>query len=176
MQITNSRYIDAEGSIYDVTVTIDGETFDYTVHPADPAPLAVAIRAAMAADPLSIAAYVAPLVTQADLLAHAAKARWQKEAGGIVVDGVPIPTDERTQGVLTAAYASAMADAGFQVPDWKLGPGVYTTLSNAQVIAIANAVRVHVQGCFTTNKQVDQAIAAGSLTTFAAIDAAFAAA
>jgi hypothetical protein len=60
MQLSDARYTSVPGR-YDVTVTPEeGDPFDYTVDPDDDAPLAVAIREAMAANPIPIAPYVPP--------------------------------------------------------------------------------------------------------------------
>ncbi|MFZ4807456.1 MAG: hypothetical protein ACOYLQ_09385 [Hyphomicrobiaceae bacterium] len=117
-----------------------------------------------------------PPPTVAELIAYSAAKRWMVETGGIVspVYG-PIRTDERTQAVLTAGWAKATADAGYQITDWKTPtPGVYVTLPAAAIIAIANLVEAHVQACFTANKAVDLAIMADppTITTTAEIDAA----
>lgn len=110
------------------------------------------------------------------LKAYAANKRWQKEIGGIEFGGMPIPTDERTQNVITAAYASATLDPQFSIPSWKVAPGVYVPLDNATIIALAQAVRSHVQSCFTLNGQVDAEIDAGNILSAADVDEAFAAA
>lgn len=108
-----------------------------------------------------------------DLYAYAAARRWAKEIGGITFSGMPIPTDQRTQNILTAAFAAATADPAYTIPQWKLAAGVYAPLSNGQILAIAEAVRDHVQACFTKNQEVDDAIAAETISTPAEIDAAF---
>jgi len=115
-----------------------------------------------------------PAPTKSDLLARAAERRWQRETGGITVMDMVVPTDERTQNVLSAAFVSAKDDPLFDVEDWKVAPGVYTTLSNAVVQSLALGVRAHVQACFSLNRQVDDAIEAGEITTFDQVDAAFA--
>ena len=110
-----------------------------------------------------------------DLKSYAAGVRWLREIGGVSVGGMPVPTDARTQSVLTAAYASAVADAEYAIADWKVAPGTYVALSNATIRAVAVAVRSHIQACFTKNREVDEAIDAGQITGTAGIDAAFAA-
>lgn len=110
----------------------------------------------------------------AHLKAYAAAMRWAKETGGVVFGGVPIPTDERTQMVLSGAYARAKGDPSYSIPNWKLESGAYTSLSNAQIIAIAEAVADHIQACFDLNAQADDGIEAGTITTEAEIDALFA--
>jgi len=110
--------------------------------------------------------------TKAQLLDRAAAKRWEIETGGITLNNAPIPTDERTRGVLTAAYVKAQADANYVITDWKVGPGTYTTLDAATIIAMANAVEAHVQACFTANKIVDAKINNDTYTTMAQIDGA----
>jgi hypothetical protein len=111
-------------------------------------------------------------VTQAELIAYAAARRWAAETAGIGVPGIgSVPTDERTRGVLTGAYAKAQANPAYEITDWKTPvPGVYATLTAAQIVALADAVEAHVQACFSANKAVDQAILAGTITTKAEID------
>lgn len=111
---------------------------------------------------------------KADLLAYSASRRWARERGGTTVGALPVPTDERTQAVLTAAFVQASADPGFTVDPWKVGPGSYVSLSAAEIIAISAAVNAHVQACFALNATVDAAILAGTITTYQQIDAAYA--
>ncbi len=74
MQISNIRALETPGW-YDITVTLaegdpwitegpigpkDGQPFDYTVSPDDPAPLAVAIRQMVEEQAIEIGPYVAP--------------------------------------------------------------------------------------------------------------------
>lgn len=72
--------------------------------------------------------------------------RWRVETSGIVVDGAVIATDRDTQAKLTAARIVAKEDPTYTV-QWKL-PGGFATLTAAQVIAMADAVRAHVQAAF----------------------------
>lgn len=60
MKLSDARYIHIPGW-YDVTVEIEGRApFDYTVSPDDKAPLAAALRDAVAALGINIAPYVPP--------------------------------------------------------------------------------------------------------------------
>lgn len=72
--------------------------------------------------------------------------RWRVETGGIMVGEAFVATDRDTQSKLTAARIVAKEDANYTV-QWKL-PGGFVTLTAAQVIAMADAVRVHVQAAF----------------------------
>lgn len=109
------------------------------------------------------------------LLAYATFIKNTKEYGGITVSGVPVPTDEKTLTRLTAARVSVNIDPNYSVPDWKIASGVYTSLTAAQIVAMSDAAKAHVQNCYTVNKSVDLAILATppTITTAAEIDAAF---
>lgn len=96
--------------------------------------------------------------------------RYVKETGGITVAETPIKTDRETQMILSAARTVALEDPTFSV-DWKVSNGVFTTLDAATVIAVANAVRVHVQACFTNEKAIDALIeAAADVAAVQAVD------
>jgi hypothetical protein len=58
MQLANARYNDASHTTFDVDVTIDGETFPFSYHPQDNAPVSCAIRDLLACQGLSIADHV----------------------------------------------------------------------------------------------------------------------
>lgn len=105
------------------------------------------------------------------LMAYASAKRWAVEHAGVPFGQGVIPTDERTQGVLTAAYVKASADQNYEIADWKAAPGVYVTINAAAIMAMADAVEAHVQACFAANRAVDEAIAGGSITSEAEIDA-----
>lgn len=89
--------------------------------------------------------------------------------GGVVVSGTPIPTDEQTRAVLTAARLKTVTDDPFSVPDWKVDNGVFATLTQVQIIAISDAVAAHVQACFTRERALTDLINAA--TTVTALDA-----
>lgn len=111
--------------------------------------------------------------TVAELKAYAAAKRWAVETGGIVLPGgVQVTTDERTRGVITAAYVQAGADPAFTIPNWKLATGVYVTLDAATIFAIGDAITAHVQACFSANAAIDSRIADETYTTYADIETA----
>lgn len=107
-----------------------------------------------------------------DLYAYAATRRREIiETARIDVGGVMVPTDVATQNVLTAGFAKASANSTYEITDWKVGPGQYTALNAATIIALANAVESFVQTMFSRNRAADTAIAAGTATTTAHVDA-----
>lgn len=80
-------------------------------------------------------------------LAVLAAYRWQREIGGCVVGGVTVRTDRESQALLTGAAVAAMLEgAGYEVT-WKAMSG-WVTLTGAETIGLASAVRTHVQACF----------------------------
>jgi hypothetical protein len=93
--------------------------------------------------------------------------RWRVETGGIVVADTFINTDRDTQSKLTAARIVAKEDPAYTV-QWKL-PGGFATLAAAQVIAMADAVRAHVQTAFDREAALVAHIEAA--TTHEALDA-----
>jgi len=111
---------------------------------------------------------------KAQLKAYAASARYNKEVGGTTVSGVAYPTDRETQAKMTAAYNMAAANPNLSI-DWKLPDGTFTTLTAAQMQAVAVAVGAFVQQCFGAEAAVVVGINNGTITTNAQIDAQFAA-
>ena len=71
-----------------------------------------------------------------------AQARYNAEIAGIN----SIRTDRESQGLITGAAIKAMQDSTYTCK-WK-GIDGFVTLNATQIIAIADAVRAHVQSCF----------------------------
>ncbi|WP_273794315.1 DUF4376 domain-containing protein [Brucella intermedia] len=108
-----------------------------------------------------------------DLPAYAAQKRWEKEVGGLEINGLTVATDDRSKTMISGARVAAQNDANFTT-DWKAADGTFVTIDAAAVIAISDAMLMHVSNCFAIEAQVLAAIKAGSITTRAQIDAAFA--
>lgn len=66
---------------------------------------------------------------------------------GTTVAGMAVATDDKTQTRIMGAAMSAMLDPAYSVA-WKGVNGVFVTLTAPQVIAVAQAIRAHVQACF----------------------------
>ncbi|UVV66512.1 DUF4376 domain-containing protein [Brucella anthropi] len=103
---------------------------------------------------------------------YAAAKRWEKEVGGIEVNGLTVATDDRSKTMISGARVAAMANPDFTTA-WKGSGGEFVPLDANAVIAISDAVLVHVSNCFATEAQVLADIEAGSITTVKQIDAAF---
>lgn len=80
-------------------------------------------------------------------LKAAAEKRWRVETGGITISGIPVHTDDRSKLMITGARIKADADANFTT-QWVTADGSIVPLTAAQIIAIADAVRAHVDACF----------------------------
>lgn len=76
-----------------------------------------------------------------------ATARYEEEISGIVFDGYQIATDRDSQSLITGAALAAMQDSSYSAR-WKTTTGSFINLNADQIIAVADAVRAHVQTCF----------------------------
>ena len=86
-------------------------------------------------------------ITRDQALAALKTARDAAIARGIEVEGLHVQTDDLSQSRLTAAALAAQLDPGATVR-WKLATGAFVELTAPQIIALALAVRTHVQACF----------------------------
>jgi hypothetical protein len=79
-------------------------------------------------------------------LAEIAAARFGEETGGVVFQNITIDTSRESQGLITGAALQATIDSAY-VCRWKT-PSGFVELTSAMILAVAVAVRVHVQACF----------------------------
>jgi hypothetical protein len=98
--------------------------------------------------------------------------RYDVETGGTTVNGMTIETSRESQGLIDGAYSLAVRNAdtqGFTI-DFKSTSG-WVELTAAQMIAISEAVGVHIQQSFKRERALHEAIdAAADHTAVAAID------
>lgn len=100
-------------------------------------------------------------------LAEMATARYVEETVGITVSGAEIKTDRESQSLITGAALQATQNSDYTTP-WKCSNG-FVTLTAAQILAIAQAVRAHVEAAFAKEATVDAQIEVA--TTEAELDA-----
>lgn len=112
------------------------------------------------------------ILPEIDLISYTAQKRWEKETGGIEVNGQIIDTSRESQAMITGAYAYSQANPSETI-QFKAASG-WVTLDAPTMAAIATAVGVHVQACFALEAGVASQIANGTITTVGEIDAAFA--
>lgn len=102
----------------------------------------------------------APQLSNAELLDAIAAKRYAVETGGITVQGMPIDTARDSQNLITGAALAADRDKTYTVK-WKTVSG-FVELSADQLLALADAVRKHVQACFNREADLAAAVAAGT--------------
>ncbi|KQP11146.1 hypothetical protein ASF28_08875 [Methylobacterium sp. Leaf99] len=111
-----------------------------------------------------------------DLPAYAASERYRAEVGGLTFKGHRFATDREVgQPKITRAELKALSNPAYAIPDFKTVTGAFVALSNADIVALGDALDAHVQVCFGVEAAVGRAVAAGTLTTVEAVDALFAA-
>ena len=119
----------------------------------------------------AISTYFAPVtVTEAKAAkkSEIAAARYAAEIAGVTVGGATVRTDRESQSLITGAALKALQDAEY-VCSWKTDAG-FVELSAPQILAIADAVRAHVQSCFDHEADLVALIdAAGTLEDLEAV-------
>ena len=105
---------------------------------------------------------------QSELLAYSASKRYEKEVGGITVDGYSIYTDRQSQSMLTG-IVTLMQLKPNTVISFKTANGFISanaTIINDIAISIAN----HIESCFNLENDVASEIQANTIVTFTQID------
>lgn len=83
---------------------------------------------------------------------------------GISIDGMPVATDDVSQGRLAGAALAAVLDPAYSVR-WKGRDGAFITLGGQELIGIASAVRAHVQACYDHEADLLAALDRGETPT-----------
>ena len=109
------------------------------------------------------ATYEPPVVTPAQKRAELTNAvtalRWAKETGGLTLtNGITVGTKAEDQNRITTVIANAQL-AGVTTVDFKAASG-WVTLQLSEVQALAAAIALHVQACFSAERAHHEAIAA----------------
>ena len=106
--------------------------------------------------------------TKDALTARATSLRWEHETGGLTLPtGARVATGVDDQNRITSVIANAEL-AGVASVDFKAASG-WVTLTLPEVRAIAGAIALHVQACFSAERAHHEAIA--TLPDLAACDA-----
>lgn len=109
---------------------------------------------------------------KAGLIAYLKDRRWRVENAGIVVDGIPIATDDRSKMMLIGSRLAAMAAPETYTTPWAALDGTTHQFDAVQMIAVSDAALAHVQACFTLQGALWADISAGTVTSIQEIDAA----
>lgn len=101
-----------------------------------------------------------------------AAARYAAETSGTMANGVTIDTGRDSQALITGAALAAVIDSSYSL-NWKTDAG-FIHLTATEIIAVAQAVRAHVQSCFDREGElVAQADAAQNVEELEAIEITF---
>lgn len=113
--------------------------------------------------PLTAAEKTAALATvRAQLVEAATAKRWEVETGGVTFpDGTRVGSTTEDQNRITTVIANAQ-HAGVTSVDFKAASG-WLTLSLAELQGIAAAIALHVQDCFSAERDHHEAIASLTL-------------
>jgi hypothetical protein len=98
-------------------------------------------------------------------LAEIAALRWKDETGGVVLNGMSVDTSRESQALITGAALQATIDPEYSCR-WKTAAG-FVELNAATILAVAVAVREHVQACF--DKEAALAAEVGEAETIDAV-------
>ena len=102
-----------------------------------------------------------PLAPMApDYAQRIAAQRYEREDSVVSVDGLSIATSRESAGLIYGAGLSAMLDPDYRC-NFKTLDG-FVEIGAQQILAIAKAVRAHVQACFDREFQLLQAVEAGT--------------
>lgn len=111
---------------------------------------------------------------KSNLVTYAAHLRWRREQSGAIWNGWPIHTDDRSQGKYLSEIQAIALNVRVDGDPWKFADGEFRPVSNSDFPQLAIAAREHVRTMFGIESMVLAEIEAGTITTTAEIDAAFA--
>ena len=117
---------------------------------------------AIAADESGGPVLVARPVASPDYPARIAERRYRAETAGIIVSGMPLDTGRDSQALVTGAALAAVIDPAYHC-QWKTIEG-FVDLDAQTIIALASAMRAHVQACFDREAELLDALESGTYT------------
>jgi Domain of unknown function (DUF4376) len=126
----------------------------------------------------SLQEVLTPVGMFANLTYYAANVRFNRASGGVTVTGlsaIPFLTDTVNRNTINSAWSYSQAQTGTYSVQWKMSDGSWVTLSKAQLATLNNDVSDFVEKCFACEKTTIDAVNAGTITTQAQVDSAFAA-
>jgi len=89
---------------------------------------------------------------KSEKLADLAAWRYMREISGITLNGAKIRTDRESQATITGAFIS-LSQGLITSVDWKTETGAWIQLGLTEMTGIAQAVSMHVQNCFSLEKE-----------------------
>ncbi|MFC8749745.1 DUF4376 domain-containing protein [Pseudomonas oryzihabitans] len=92
-----------------------------------------------------------------------ASRRYQAQVSGTTLEGMQIDTSTDSQALITGAALAAVLDSAY-VCRWKMADGTRVELDAKMIIAVASAVRDHIQACYDREDELLTAVAEGTFT------------
>lgn len=89
--------------------------------------------------------------------------RYQAQIAGTTLQGMQIDTSTDSQALITGAALAAVLDSAY-VCRWKMADGTRVELDAKMIIAVASAVRDHIQACYDREDELLTAVAEGTFT------------
>lgn len=89
--------------------------------------------------------------------------RYQAQIAGTTLQGMQIDTSTDSQALITGAALAAVLDSNY-VCRWKMADGTRVELDAKMIIAVASAVRDHIQACYDREDALLAAVADGTFT------------
>lgn len=131
--------------------------------------------AALAAADPAPTAYVASPPAKDELKLYAQTKRFALANGSAQINvgdrSIPVWTDTASQTAILGLLPAAQADPEFVLTNWKGSDGNFYDLTSSEIIALWQGGMTFVGTCFNAEAAVGAAIDAGTITTYAAIDA-----
>lgn len=103
---------------------------------------------------------------------YASRRRWEVEVGGTTWNGWPVATDDRSKVLVNGELSAIDMGERKDGEAFKFADGLPRPLTNAQMQAVAVAMRAHVKVSFAAMFGVLVGLQAGTVTTRAQVDAA----
>lgn len=103
-------------------------------------------------------------IEEINLSAYNAEKRWEKENDGIIINGMPVFTDDRSKMMILGARLKAEGDPLFTTR-WKTANGDFIEIDSLTIVMISEAVLNFVERCFAKESEIDAMITAGTMTT-----------
>ena len=89
--------------------------------------------------------------------------RYQAQVSGTTLEGMQIDTSTDSQALITGAAMAAVLDSNY-VCRWKMADGTRVELDAKMIIAVASAVRDHIQACYDREDELLTAVADGTFS------------
>lgn len=98
------------------------------------------------------------------LIDRIAARRYQAQIAGTSLEGMQIDTSTDSQALITGAALAAVLDSAY-ICRWKMADGTRVELDAKKIIAVASAVRDHIQACYDREGELLTAVANGTFTS-----------